>query len=154
MATITSNLRLTKIDVDDYISPIVINENIEKIDEAFGNISIDYVVAQGVQGDWIYRRWASGLAECCIPVLVIQGHGDGGLQNRIGYNTVLIFYMQHIRLSLHPFQKNSHLRNCLLEIVGLIEEPGKLRQDHPIIGLHHREIVRKLHVNILFNFML
>ena len=145
MATITSNLRLTKIDVDDNISPIVINENMEKIDEVFGNISTDYVVAQGVQGDWIYRRWNSGLAECWY-----SGTGNTGAWRWWSTKSDWL----HIRLSLHPFQKNSHLHNCLLEIVGLIEEPGKLRQDHPLIGLHHRAILRYLHVNILFNFML
>lgn len=64
MAILTEKLRLTKIDVTDNISPEPINENMEKIDLAYGDLTIDYVVAQGVQGNWIYRRWASGLAEC------------------------------------------------------------------------------------------
>lgn len=28
------------------------------------NIDVDYIVAQGVSGDWIYRKWSSGVAEC------------------------------------------------------------------------------------------
>lgn len=27
-------------------------------------ISVDYIVEQGVSGIWIYRKWASGIAEC------------------------------------------------------------------------------------------
>lgn len=64
MATVTANLRLLKPDLADNISPAPMNENMEKIDEAYADLSVDYVVAQGVQGKWRYRRWNSGLAEC------------------------------------------------------------------------------------------
>lgn len=64
MATTTPNLRLIKTDTSDNVSPAFINDNMDRIDEAYADLSVDYVVAQGVQGNWRYRRWYSGLAEC------------------------------------------------------------------------------------------
>jgi hypothetical protein len=32
--------------------------------DAFAALSTDFVVAQGVSGNWSYRKWASGVAEC------------------------------------------------------------------------------------------
>ena len=31
---------------------------------SIGGIQIDYIVEQGASGDWNYRKWASGIAEC------------------------------------------------------------------------------------------
>lgn len=102
MATITSNLRLTKIDVDDNISPIAINENMEKIDEAFGNISTDYVVAQGVQEDWIYRRWNSGLAECWY-----SGTGNTGAWRWWSTKSDWLQYGSNILYATYPIKFTS-----------------------------------------------
>lgn len=64
MATTTANLQLIKPATTDNISPVPMNENMDKIDQVYGEITVDYIVAQGVQGNWRYRRWNSGLAEC------------------------------------------------------------------------------------------
>lgn len=64
MATTTPNLQLIKPELGDNISPEPMNENMDKLDEVYGTLTTDYVVAQGIQGNWRYRRWFSGLAEC------------------------------------------------------------------------------------------
>lgn len=64
MAEVTDHLQLTKYDITDNISPLPLNENMDKIDAAYRELSVDYIVAVGSYGNWVYRRWASGLAEC------------------------------------------------------------------------------------------
>ena len=32
--------------------------------EKFGKLSVDYIVEQGIDGNWTYRKWNSGIAEC------------------------------------------------------------------------------------------
>lgn len=58
----TSNLGLSTVDSSDYISPDPFNANFEKID-ALGK---DYVTESGTSGEWWYRKWKSGRAECGI----------------------------------------------------------------------------------------
>lgn len=58
----TSNLGLDIINASDYVSPTPINNNMEKIDA----LGVDYVVAKGTSGEWWYRKWKSGRAECGI----------------------------------------------------------------------------------------
>lgn len=58
----TSNLDLTIINSSDYVSPDPINENFKKLDE----LGLDYVVQTGTSGEWWYRKWKSGRAECGI----------------------------------------------------------------------------------------
>lgn len=38
-----------------------IEDQIEQNTEA---LSVDYIVEQGVSGNWVYRKWNSGIAEC------------------------------------------------------------------------------------------
>ena len=58
----TANLGLETIDASDYVSPTPINNNMAKIDK----LGVDYVIAQGKSGEWWYRKWKSGRAECGI----------------------------------------------------------------------------------------
>ena len=58
----TTNLGLDIINSSDYVSPTPINNNMEKLDK----LGIDYVVEQGTSGEWWYRKWNSGRAECGI----------------------------------------------------------------------------------------
>lgn len=66
MADVTPNLRLIKPEASDNISPQIFADNFDKIDAEIAALQIDYVIAQGTQGVWDYRRWASGIAECWI----------------------------------------------------------------------------------------
>jgi hypothetical protein len=58
----TTNLALESIDPSDYVSPDTINNNFAKVD----SLGVDYVVEAGYSGEWWYRKWKSGRAECGI----------------------------------------------------------------------------------------
>lgn len=58
----TANLGLDTINGSDYISPEVINKNFSKVDA----VGKDYIIEQGTSGEWWYRKWKSGRAECGI----------------------------------------------------------------------------------------
>ena len=65
------NMGLTTIDPSDYVSPDTINNNFKKLD----TLGLDYIVESGYSGEWWYRKWKSGRAECGID------HKDFGDQN-------------------------------------------------------------------------
>lgn len=58
----TKNLLLESIDPSDYVSPDTINNNFTKVDK----LAVEYVVEAGYSGEWWYRKWNSGRAECGI----------------------------------------------------------------------------------------
>lgn len=57
-----TNMGLVNIDPSDYVSPDTINENFNKLDV----LGLDYIVESGYSGEWWYRKWKSGRAECGI----------------------------------------------------------------------------------------
>lgn len=62
MAT-TSNLGLKLTTGSDLVDPVTdFSDNFKKIDA----LGADYVVAKGTSGEWWYRKWKSGRAECGI----------------------------------------------------------------------------------------
>ena len=61
MAT-TTNLGITKLNSADYVSVDPINEALDTLDK----LGVDYVTASGTSGEWWYRKWKSGRAECGI----------------------------------------------------------------------------------------
>lgn len=58
----TKNLNLPQLDGSDYISIDPFNDAFSKLDK----LGIDYVVESGKVGEWWYRKWSSGRAECGI----------------------------------------------------------------------------------------
>ena len=58
----TNYMGLTTINSSDYITPSTINENFQKLDV----LGLDYVTESGTSGEWWYRKWKSGRAECGI----------------------------------------------------------------------------------------
>lgn len=56
------NMGLETIDTSDYVSPEPINNNFKKLDV----LGLDYVTESGTSGEWWYRKWKSGRAECGI----------------------------------------------------------------------------------------
>lgn len=58
----TKNLNLEKFAGGDYIDYADINQNYDRIDA----LGLDYIVDQGTSGNWWYRRWNSGRAECGV----------------------------------------------------------------------------------------
>lgn len=63
MATTTTNFGFIKPELNDNVSPTPYNENFDKLDEEIFGLKIDYVVSYGTEGNWTYRKWASGIAE-------------------------------------------------------------------------------------------
>lgn len=61
MAT-TEKLGMRLIEGSDLVDPNVINDNFKIVD----NIGTDYILESGNSGDWWYRKWASGRAECGV----------------------------------------------------------------------------------------
>lgn len=55
-------MSLATINSSDYVSPDVINQNFEKLDA----LGLDYVIESGTSGEWWYRKWKSGRAQCGI----------------------------------------------------------------------------------------
>ena len=64
MSILTPHLKLVKPEASDNVTPNIFASNFETIDAEIFDLKTDYVVAQGKQGDWIYRRWNSGIGEC------------------------------------------------------------------------------------------
>lgn len=59
---VTTHLQLQKINNSDFVSPEPINNNMDTLDK----LGIDYIVEQGKSGEWWYRKWKSGRAECGV----------------------------------------------------------------------------------------
>lgn len=59
---VTTHLQLQKINNSDFVSPEPINANMDKLDK----LGVDYIIEQGKSGEWWYRKWKSGRAECGI----------------------------------------------------------------------------------------
>lgn len=60
--TNTTNMNIELINSSDYVDPSAINNGFEKLDA----LGIDYVTESGTSGEWWYRKWKSGRAECGI----------------------------------------------------------------------------------------
>lgn len=75
----TKYMALDTINTSDYVSPTTINNNFTKLDP----LGLDYVTARGTSGEWWYRKWKSGRAECGIDyksfgTLTMREWGGGG----------------------------------------------------------------------------
>ncbi len=66
----TTNLGIEKINPSDYVDPEVFNTVFDIIDK----LGVDYIVEQGISGEWWYRKWNSGRLECGIDV---KSFGNG-----------------------------------------------------------------------------
>ena len=66
MSTLTESLKLVTPDPTDNVSVQIFNQNFDTIDAEIKALKTDYIIAQGTQGIWSYRRWDSGLGECWI----------------------------------------------------------------------------------------
>lgn len=59
---VTENLKLELINASDFVSPDPINTAMRALD----SLGLDYIVEEGTSGEWWYRKWKNGKAECCI----------------------------------------------------------------------------------------
>ena len=58
----TAHMNIQLINSSDFVDPSVINNGFQKLDA----LGIDYVTESGKSGEWWYRKWKSGRAECGI----------------------------------------------------------------------------------------
>lgn len=94
----TKNLNLPQFDGSDYISVEPFNTIVEILDK----LGKDYVVDTGKKGEWWYRKWSSGRAECgidsktfarCKNDILYGGNQETGLW-RTGYLQVGVYPLQ------------------------------------------------------------
>lgn len=90
----SNNLGLSYINGSDYVSPTPINNNFRKLDE----LGLDYIVLSGYSGEWWFRKWKSGRAECGID------HKEFGTQKmeNLGVNNVM-YRTQYNTFGAYPF---------------------------------------------------
>lgn len=91
----TTNLGLQIINASDYVSPTPINSNMEKIDA----LGIDYIVETGTSGEWWYRKWKSGRAECGID------YKDFGNKSMVPWDTgdTTFYATDQMTFGAYPF---------------------------------------------------
>lgn len=87
-----NNMGLVNIDPSDYVSPTDINNNFNKLDV----LGLDYVVASGKSGEWWYRKWKSGRAECGI-----DDKNFGNVAHTIQWSNV--FISAELNFGAYPF---------------------------------------------------
>lgn len=81
MAGRTSRLNLQIIDPSDYVDPGVINDNMEIIDK----LGVDYITEAGQSGQWTYRKYKSGVAECWATIEYAATTDQYGLQSLVQF---------------------------------------------------------------------
>lgn len=84
---------LTTILDSDYVSPTPINNNFAKLD-VLGN---DYVVEKGTSGEWWFRKWKSGRAECGVDSKQFEK------QKMETLGTANMYRTQYLTFGAYPF---------------------------------------------------
>lgn len=77
----TTNMGLTTINGSDYVNAQVLNDNFELLDK----LGFDYVVEQGKSGQWMYRKFKSGIAECWAKITFTPTTATGQLQSGVTF---------------------------------------------------------------------
>lgn len=88
---------LTTINSSDFVSPDPINNNFQKLDA----LGLDYVTEQGTSGEWWYRKWKSGRAECGIDSKqydTVELHEGMAESSHEGF-----FFSDPLNLGAYPF---------------------------------------------------
>ena len=88
---------LTTINSSDFVSPDPINNNFQKLDK----LGLDYVTEQGTSGEWWYRKWKSGRAECGIDSKqfdTLQLH-----EGQIDQNHQNFYFSDMLNIGSYPF---------------------------------------------------
>lgn len=78
---LTTNLRLQTIEGSDYFCPDKISDNFSTLDK----LGVDYVVSQGSDDTWHWRKWKSGIAECWGTKYFYATESQGMLQCGVAY---------------------------------------------------------------------
>lgn len=123
----SNNMGLSTINSSDFVSPDPINQNFEKLDV----LGLDYVVEQGTSGEWWYRKWKSGRAECGIDA---KQYDTMDLHEGIG-NHSEFYFSNSLNLGAYPFAFSSR-PFCQIVYEG-DSAHGETDVTFPMLGLHH-----------------
>ena len=93
------NMGLVNIDPSDYVSPDTINNNFKKLDA----LGLDYIVESGYSGEWWYRKWKSGRAECGIDYKSFGNVAHTTAWKNIFLSAELNFGAYPFAFSVRPF---------------------------------------------------
>lgn len=74
------------------------------------NNTADYVVEQGTQGDWTYRKWNSGFAECWRNVSVTPGNVNA--TNNISMSLPFTFANTNYNVIITPAKAGMYVDRC------------------------------------------
>lgn len=123
----STNMGLATINSSDFVSPDPINDNFEKLDV----LGLDYVVEQGTSGEWWYRKWKSGRAECGIDA---KQYDTMDLHEGLG-NHSEFYFSNSLNLGAYPFAFSSR-PFCQITYEG-DSAHGETNVTFPMLGLHH-----------------
>ena len=102
----TKGLRMTKEEDYGTEPPDTMNEGQVYMQELPVD---DYLLEEGIQDGWFYRKWANGHAECWRTVTATVGKGewkDSGMMSFLGYG---LFWTKDRRIELdYPFSFTEH----------------------------------------------
>lgn len=117
---------LTTINSSDFVSPDPINANFQKLDV----LGLDYVTEMGNSGEWWYRKWKSGRAECGIDskqfdtIALHEGISHDGF-----------FFSEALNLGAYPFSFSSR-PFAQVAFEGDMNT-GSTDTTFPLVGMNH-----------------
>nr|DAL65369.1 MAG TPA_asm: hypothetical protein [Caudoviricetes sp.] len=95
----TKNLGIPKINGSDLISPTPINDAFDLLDK----LGVDYITESGKSGEWWYRKWNSGRAECGIDAKSFGDVDHKGAWGGMYASSDMTFGAYPIQFSSRPF---------------------------------------------------
>ena len=96
MSSRTANLNLLKFEGSDTVNYNDFNGNFDIIDK----MGVDYVTQKGTKGEWWYRVWRSGRAECGVDNLRVGNSGMSAWEStRNNVKTFTGFYISNAEFS-------------------------------------------------------
>ena len=91
---VTPNMSLALVPTSNFVTPEDFNRNFEKLDA----LGLDYVTEFGTSGEWWFRKWKSGRAQCGIDY---KEFGDATLVPWAGNNN--LFHAGAFSFGAYPF---------------------------------------------------
>lgn len=123
----SNNMGLATINSSDYVSPDVINQNFAKLDV----LGLDYITEEGTSGEWWYRKWKSGRAECGIDT---KQYDTMDLHEGLG-NHNQFYFSNQLNLGAYPFAF-ANRPFCQVVYEG-DSAHGETDITFPMLGMHH-----------------
>ena len=90
---VTPNMSLALVPTSNFVTPEDFNRNFEKLDA----LGLDYVTEFGTSGEWWFRKWKSGRAECGID------YKEFGQKTLIPWGNTSLFGTELMSFGPYPF---------------------------------------------------